>query len=63
MMGSRAQQQELAGFQAQMAAHRDLRQAQAAERQAGLYGAQQQETEQKLQSGKIDLYKNIVEDT
>jgi GH24 family phage-related lysozyme (muramidase) len=59
MMGSRAQQQELADFQAQMAAHRDLRQAQAAERQAGLYGAQQQETEQKLQSGKIDLYKNM----
>ena len=56
-----AQSMDVQDLQAQIAAQRELRQAQAAERQAGLYGAQQQEVEQKLQSGKVDLYRNMFE--
>lgn len=56
-----AQSMDVQDLQAQIAAQRELRQAEAAQRQAGLYGAQQQEAEQKIQAGKIDLYKNMFQ--
>ena len=56
-----AQSMDVQDLQARIAAQRELRQAEAAERQAGLYGAQQQEAEQKIQAGKIDLYKNMFQ--
>jgi GH24 family phage-related lysozyme (muramidase) len=56
-----SQSMDVQDLQAQIAAQRELRQAEAAQRQAGLYGAQQQEAEQKIQAGKIDLYKNMFQ--
>lgn len=56
-----AQSMDVQDMQARIAAEREMRQAQAAERQAGLYGAQQQEAEQKVQAGKVDLYRNMFE--
>ena len=56
-----AQSMDVQDLQARIAAQRDLRQAEAAQRQAGLYGAQQQEAEQKVQAGKVDLYRNMFE--
>jgi GH24 family phage-related lysozyme (muramidase) len=56
-----AQSMDVQDFQAQIAAQRELRQAEAAQRQAGLYGAQQQEAEQKVQAGKVDLYRNMFD--
>jgi GH24 family phage-related lysozyme (muramidase) len=56
-----SQSMDVQDLQARIAAQRELRQAEAAERQAGLYGAQQQEAEQKIQAGKIDLYKNMFQ--
>jgi len=56
-----AQSMDVQDLQARIATERELRQAQAAERQAGLYGAQQQEAEQKVQAGKVDLYRNMFE--
>jgi GH24 family phage-related lysozyme (muramidase) len=56
-----AQSMDVQDLQARIAAQRELRQAEAAQRQAGLFGAQQQEAEQKIQAGKIDLYKNMFQ--
>lgn len=56
-----AQSMDVQDLQARIAAERDMRQAQAAERQAGLYGKQTEEIEQKLQAEKINVYKNMFQ--
>ena len=56
-----AQSMDVQDLQARIAAERELRQAEAAQRQAGLYGAQQQEAEQKVQAGKVELYRNMFD--
>lgn len=56
-----AQSMDVQDLQARIAAERDMRQAQAAERQAGLYGKQTEEIEQKLQAEKINIYKNMFQ--
>lgn len=60
-MARAMQSMDVQDLQAQIAMQRELRQAEAAQRQAGLYGAQQQEAEQKVQAGKVDLYRNMFE--
>jgi GH24 family phage-related lysozyme (muramidase) len=60
-MARTMQSMDVQDLQAQIAMQRELRQAEAAQRQAGLYGAQQQEAEQKIQAGKIDIYKNMFQ--
>lgn len=60
-MARAMQSMDVQDLQARLAAQRELRQAEAAQRQAGLYGAQQTEAEQKVQAGKIDLYKNMFQ--
>ena len=56
-----AQSMDVQDMQARIAAERDLRQAQAAERQAGLYGKQTQEIEDKILANKLDIYKNMFQ--
>lgn len=56
-----AQSMDVQDLQARIAAERDMRQAQAAERQAGLYGKQTQEIEDKILANKLDLYKNMFQ--
>lgn len=56
-----AQSMDVQDMQARIAAQRELRQAQAAERQAGLYGTQQQEILQKLQNEKVNVYRNMFQ--
>ena len=56
-----AQSMDVQDLQARIAAERELRQAQAAERQAQLFGKQSEEIEQKLQAEKINVYKNMFQ--
>jgi len=56
-----AKSMDVQDLQARIAAEREMRQAEAAQRQAGLYGAQQQEAEQKVQAGKVELYRNMFD--
>lgn len=56
-----AQSMDVQDLQARLAAQRELRQAEAAERQAQLFGKQSEEIEQKLQAEKINVYKNMFQ--
>ena len=56
-----AQSMDVQDMQARIAAQREMRQAEAAERQAGLYSTQQQEILQKLQNEKVNVYRNMFQ--
>jgi GH24 family phage-related lysozyme (muramidase) len=56
-----AQSMDVQDMQARIAAQRDLRQAEAAQRQAGLYDTQQKEILQKLQNEKVNVYRNMFQ--
>lgn len=56
-----AQSMDVQDLQARIAAQREMRQAEAAERQAQLFGKQSEEIEQKLQAEKINVYKNMFQ--
>ena len=56
-----AQSMDVQDMQARLAAQRELRQAEAAQRQAGLYGTQQEEILQKLQNEKVNVYRNMFQ--
>lgn len=56
-----AQSMNVQDMQARIAAQRELRQAEAAQRQAGLYGTQQEEILQKLQNEKVNVYRNMFQ--
>jgi len=56
-----AQSMDVQDLQARLAAQRELRQAEAAERQAQLFGKQSEEIDQKLQAEKINVYKNMFQ--
>ena len=56
-----AQSMDVQDMQARIAAQRELRQAEAAQRQAGLYGTQQEEILQKLQNEKVNVYRNMFQ--
>ncbi len=56
-----AQSMDVQDMQARIAAQREMRQAEAAERQAQLFGKQSEEIEQKLQAEKINVYKNMFQ--
>lgn len=56
-----AQSMDVQDLQARLAAQRELRQAEAAERQAQLFGKQSEEIGQKLQAEKINVYKNMFQ--
>ena len=56
-----AQSMDVQDLQARIAAEKDMRAAEAAERQAGLYSKQTQEIEDKILANKLDLYKNMFQ--
>ena len=56
-----AQSMDVQDMQARIAAQRELRQAEAAQRQAALYGTQQEEILQKLQNEKVNVYRNMFQ--
>jgi GH24 family phage-related lysozyme (muramidase) len=56
-----AQSMDVQDMQARIAAQRELRQAEAAERQAQLFGKQSEDIDQKLQTEKINVYKNMFQ--
>jgi GH24 family phage-related lysozyme (muramidase) len=56
-----AQSMDVQDMQARLAAQRELRQAEAAQRQAGLYGTQQEELLQKMHNEKVNSYKGIFQ--
>lgn len=56
-----AQSMDVQDMQARIAMGREARQAQAAERQAALFGTQQQEIQQKIQAEKANVYKNLFQ--
>ena len=56
-----AQSMDIQDMQARIAMEREARQAQAAERQAALFGTQQQEIQQKIQAEKANVYKNLFQ--
>jgi GH24 family phage-related lysozyme (muramidase) len=56
-----AQSMDVQDMQARIAAEKDMRAAQAAERQAQLFGKQSEEIDQKLQAEKINVYKNMFQ--